>query len=71
MFRRKAPLIQVGDCFVKTGGSRKIWTVMRIMDAHAQLVSKQLYSEHITISVCALADRALFQPLACEPAGDK
>lgn len=62
--------VQIGDSFVKTGGNKKIWTVMRISDAHARLVSKQASPEHITISVCALADRALFQPLALEQSGD-
>jgi hypothetical protein len=70
MFRRKAPPIRVGDSFVKTGGNRKIWTVMDIADAHARLVSKQLSPEHITISVCALGDRALFEPFVPEPIMD-
>lgn len=70
MFGRRAPPIQVGDCFVKTGSNRKIWKVIRVIDAHARLVSKQLSPEHITISVCALADSALFQRLASDQASD-
>lgn len=66
MFRRKVPQVQIGDRFIKTGGSPKVWTVTRIIDAHARLVSKQLSPEQITISVCALGDRALFQPVATE-----
>jgi len=70
MFGRKAPPVQVGDRFVKTGGNPKVWTVMGIMDSHARLVSKQLSPEHITISVWALSDRQLFQPLLAEPVAE-
>ena len=68
MFGRKPPPVQIGDSFVKAGGSRKIWTVMTIADAHARLVSHQACREHITISIRALADRALFVPCGSEPA---
>lgn len=70
MFGKKETLVQVGDCFVKTGGNRKIWTVMKIIDAHARLVSEQLSPEHITISVRALGDRGLFQRFTPEPTGN-
>jgi hypothetical protein len=68
MFGRKISRVQVGDSFTKTGGNRKIWTVTSICDAHARLVSKQPSPEQITISVGALADRALFEPFASEAA---
>ncbi|MGE5505253.1 MAG: hypothetical protein ACM31L_12585 [Actinomycetota bacterium] len=62
MFGRKAPRVQVGDRFVKTGGSRKVWTVVELSAAHAQLASDQPTSEHITIAVNALVDSRLFLP---------
>jgi len=70
MFGKKAPPVQIGDNFVKTGGTRKVWTVIDIANAHARLVSRQLSPEHITISVRALADRALFQPIVPEGVGE-
>jgi hypothetical protein len=71
MFRKKSPPIRIGDHFVKTGGTRKVWTVIDIANAHARLVSRQLSPEHITISVRALADRSLFQPIAADAAEER
>lgn len=76
MFRRKAPEIRVGDRFTKAGGTpRKVWTVMGITDGHvlvphARLASESPSPESITISVRALADCALFLPLAPALAND-
>jgi len=71
MFGKKAPPVLIGDRFIKTGGPQKVWTVMKICNSHARLVSKQLSPEQITISVNALADRALFQPLVPEMTGSE
>lgn len=60
---KKAPTIAVGDSFIKVGGSRKVWTVVSIAATHARLASLQRSPDMITISVSALADRSLFQPL--------
>lgn len=76
MFRGKAPQVQIGDRFTKTGGgARKIWTVMGISDnryvlPHARLASEGPSSESITISIRALADCALFLPFTPVPTVD-
>ncbi len=70
MFEKKASPVQVGNQFVKTGGSQRIWTVTGIANDHARLISKQGSSENITISVNALEDRSLFLRFVPDPVRD-
>lgn len=68
MFRRKSPLVRIGESFVKAGdpsgtawGVTRVWTTA-IGIAHAQIENDCLRKETRIISVSALTDMHFFGP---------